>query len=147
MLADYEICVYSATEPVQVQVDILRNREGLNIRVVSLNHEEMQELFQTARISIGISESDGLPAAFIESIYAGAFPIQSGNSAVNEFVNHSKSGFLVQPWDLPSLENYIRIALQDDSLVNQAAEENKNILNKKYDLNQGVKNLKSLYLK
>jgi hypothetical protein len=34
LLGDYEICVYSATEPVQVQVDILRNREGLNIKVV-----------------------------------------------------------------------------------------------------------------
>ncbi len=146
LLSDYEICVYSATEPVQVQVDILRNRESLDIKVISLNHQEMQEFFQTARISIAISESDGLPAAFIESIHAGAFPIQSGNSAVNQFVIHGKSGFLVQPWDLVGLENCIRIALSDNQLVDSAAEENRKILNSKYDMQEGVRNLKSLYL-
>ncbi len=145
LLGEYEICVYSATEPVHVQVDILRNREGLNIKVVRLSHKEMQELFQTARISIGISESDGLPAAFIESIYAGAFPIQSGNSAVDLFVHHGKSGFLVQPWDLTSLADFVRNALLDDQLVDQAAEENRKILNEKYNLELGLIELRNLY--
>jgi glycosyltransferase involved in cell wall biosynthesis len=130
---------------VQVQVDILRNREGLDIKVVSLNHKEMQDLFQTARISIGISESDGLPAAFIESIHAGAFPIQSGNSAVNEFVIHGKSGFLVHPWDLAGLTNCIRTALSDDQLVDTAAQENRIILNDSYNIEQGIKNLRKIY--
>jgi glycosyltransferase involved in cell wall biosynthesis len=146
LLKDYEVCVYSATESVLVQIDILRNREGLNIKEVSLSHGEMQDLFKSARISIGLSESDGLPAAFIESIYAGAFPIQSGNSAVSKFVNHGKSGFLVQAWDLDNLATYIRKALSDDHLVDTAAEENRKILNRKYDINQGRENLNKLYI-
>jgi len=53
---------------------------------------------------------------------------------------------LVHPWDLDGLTNCIRVALSDDRLVDTAADENREILNSKYDIHQGMENLKALYI-
>ena len=105
----------------------------------------MQELFHSARVSIGLSVSDGLPASFIESIYAGCFPIQSENSAIREFIKNGENGFLLDPWDIEGIKRALQIGLTDDDLVDKASETNRKVLNSKYDLSIGVKRLRSLY--
>jgi glycosyltransferase involved in cell wall biosynthesis len=118
----------------------------MNIRTISGTHKEMQELFHTARVSIGLSVSDGLPASFVESIYAGCFPIQSENSAIREFIKNGENGFLLDPWDIAGIERALKMSLTDDDLVDKASEINRIVLNKKYDLKIGLKRLRSLYI-
>jgi glycosyltransferase involved in cell wall biosynthesis len=145
LLENFEILVFSASEAVEVQLDLMRNKNGINIKTVSGNHKEMQSLFHTARVSVGLSISDGLPAAFIESLYAGCFPIQSENSAISKFISNGKNGFLVDAWDLDAIEKALRISLTDDTLVDSAVEFNRIVLNKEYDLDVGLRKLRSLY--
>jgi len=146
LLKNFEILVYSTSEAVEIQIDLMRNRDGMNIRTISGTHKEMQELFHTARVSIGLSVSDGLPASFVESIYAGCFPIQSENSAIREFIKNGENGFLLDPWDIAGIERALKMSLTDDDLVDKASEINRIVLNKKYDLKIGLKRLRSLYI-
>ena len=146
LLQKFEVLVFSVSEATDKQIDLMRNRDGINIRKISGTHKEMQTLFQTARVSIGLSISDGLPASFIESIYAGCFPIQSENSAIKKFVINGRNGFLVDPWDIESIVQALQISLTDDNLVNNASELNRVVLNKEYDIKIGLQNLRSIYL-
>ena len=145
-LEGYEVLIYSASESTRIQVEVLRNRNLINIRCLNrISHEEMQELFSKARISIGLAISDGLPGALLEAMQAGAFPIQSENSGVKDFIVHGVSGFVVNPWDLDSISDNLKQALADDKLVDAAADINRRTLIKRYSLTEGITKLNKLY--
>lgn len=142
----FEIIVYSASDPVRLQVDLLRNKYAMNIKVLErISHQEMQNIFSQARISIGLAVSDGLPGVLVEAMAGGAFPIQSANSAAKDLIEHGVGGFIVDPWDLKSVANSIRIALSDDKLVDSARIINKNSLEKNYSLADGISRIRELY--
>jgi glycosyltransferase involved in cell wall biosynthesis len=146
-LKNFEIIVYSASISTQIQVDLLRNKHKINIKVLSkVTNDQMCKIFEQARISISLAVSDGLPGVLVEAMTAGAFPIQSRNSAGSEFLLSGKSGFLVDPWDLNGIKRAIIRALKSDELVNSAAVINRKVLRKKYMLNQNKHTLKQLYL-
>ena len=146
-LKDFEIIVYSAPESVQIQVDFLRNKDKINIKTIEkVSHNEMLKLFQQARVSISLAVSDGLPAALVEAMQFGAFPIQSENSAYKKFLVHGENGFIVNPWDLELIRDSLNKALTDDVLVDHAYEINFKVLNQEYNYNDGIAKLRSLYL-
>jgi glycosyltransferase involved in cell wall biosynthesis len=146
-LYDFEILFYSAPKSVQAQIGALRNKHKLNIGILpKISHDEMLNLFYGARVSISVAVSDGLPGVLVEAMQAGAFPIQSSNSAGKDFIVHGENGFLVEPWDIESIKKYILVAIGDNVLVDNASEMNKQILKDKYSLNEGIKQLRKLYL-
>jgi glycosyltransferase involved in cell wall biosynthesis len=145
-LKEFEVLVYSASEVVRIQCDFLRNKYSINIKTLArISHEEMQDLFRSARISISLAISDGLPGALVEAMGAGAFPIQSENSCAVDFLIHGDSGLIVDPWDIEGIKQSIRKALTDDEMVDKAVEINTNVLNVKYSLAEGTRKLKELY--
>ena len=145
-LNGYEVLVYSASESTRIQVEVLRNRNSINIRCLNkISHAEMQEIFCKSRISIGLAISDGLPGALLEAMQAGAFPIQSENSGVGEFIVHGENGFIVNPWDLDSITENLKHALINDHLVDAAVDINRRVLINKYSLSVGIAKLHSLY--
>ena len=146
LLSDFEIFVFSASEPVRLKIETLRNRDHINIRTLSATHEEFQQIFLTARLAIGLSESDGLPASFVEALAAGCFTIQSENSAAVDFITDGVNGFLVNPWDLKQVEDALRRALTDDSLVDSSVETNRQVLDQKYNLEIGIAKLRRIYV-
>jgi glycosyltransferase involved in cell wall biosynthesis len=126
-IKQYQVIVYSAAEAVQVQVDVLRNRDQINILALPrIPHEQMKEYFAKARISISLAVSDGLPGALVEAMEMGALPIQSSNSAVGEFLIHGETGFIVDPWDLSGIKDAIKIAITSDSLVVRLSQNDNN---------------------
>ena len=142
-LKDFEIIVYSAPESVQIQVDFLRNKDKINIKTIEkVSHNEMLKLFQQARVSISLAVSDGLPAALVEAMQFGAFPIQSENSAYKKFLVHGENGFIVNPWDLELIRDSLNKALTDDVLVDHAYEINFKVLNQEYNYNDGIAKLR-----
>ena len=146
-LKGFEVLVHSASDAVRLQVDLLRNRELMNISVLpKISHEQMQEYMSKSRVSISLAVSDGLPGALVEAMRAGAFPVQSENSAADEFLIHGKTGFIVDPWDLNTIEESLRQALLDDLLVDSACEFNYKVLLEKYSLNEGVRKLREIYI-
>ncbi len=54
----------------------------------------------------------------------GTFPIQSCTACADEWIEDGKTGFIVPPEDTDIIEKFIRRALLDDELVDQAAEIN-----------------------
>lgn len=146
-LAEFEVIVYSASDAVRIEVDHLRNKYFMNIRVLEhISKLDLQEFFKKARVSISISMSDGLPGALVEAMANGAFPIQSANSAARDLIEHGVGGFIVDPWDLKSVENSIRIALSDDQLVDKARKVNTDSLEKNYSIADGISHLRALYI-
>jgi glycosyltransferase involved in cell wall biosynthesis len=51
-----------------------------------VSNKEMQSLFRQSFIHIGYSKSDGLPAAVLESMKWGAYPIQTNTSCLQELI-------------------------------------------------------------
>lgn len=146
-LANFEIVVYSAPVPVQIQVDLLRNKNKIDIKTIArISNSEMLELFKRARVSISLAVSDGLPAVLVEAMSSGAFPIQSTNSAGSEFLDSNRNGFLVDLWDLDAIRDAILKAVSDDNLVDQAVALNHRLLREKYSLKEGKSKLRQLYL-
>jgi glycosyltransferase involved in cell wall biosynthesis len=146
-LWDFEILFYSAPKSVQAQVKALRKKLKLNIRVLpKIGHGEMLNFFYGARVSISVAVSDGLPGVLVEAMQAGAFPIQSSNSAGKDFIVHGENGFLVEPWDIESIKECILDAINNNILVDHASEINQQILKEKYSLNEGIQKLRKLYL-
>jgi glycosyltransferase involved in cell wall biosynthesis len=146
-LEGFEVIVYSAPESVQIQVDMLRNQNKINIKTLEkVSNNEMRNLFQKARVAISLAVSDGLPGVLVEAMQAGALPIQSENSAADNFIVHGKNGFIVNPWDLNLIRESIRKAITDDTLVDQASELNFKVLQQKYNYDDGISKLRALYL-
>ena len=146
-LKDFEILFYSAPKSVQVKVSELRNKCKINIGILpKISHDEMLLLFYQARVSISVAVSDGLPAVLVEAMQAGAFPIQSANSVGKDFIVHGENGFLVEPWDIQSIKACIVAAISNNTLVDHAGKLNKQILQEKYSLKDGIQKLRELYL-
>ncbi len=146
-LKNFEVIVYSAPESVQIQVSYLKNRYGIDIKSIErIPNNDMKELFLRARLSVSLSVSDGLPGVLVEAMQAGAFPIQSSNSAGKDFIVHGENGFLVEPWDIESIKECILAAINNNILVDRASEMNRQILNEKYSLKEGTQKLRKLYL-
>ena len=146
-LKDYEIIVYSAPESVQIQVDILRNKDKIDIKTIAkVSNNEMRNYFERTRVAISLAVSDGLPGVLLEAMQGGAFPIQSTNSAADKFIVHGENGFIVDPWDFNAIRESLLKAITDDSLVDRAYEQNIKVLQLEYNYKIGILRMKSLYL-
>jgi len=126
ILRDYEICIYSASENVELAGALLAESTGIPVRIIpeGTPHVEMLKMFGKARIAIGLSIGDAISTTFLESLSMGSFPIQSWTSCANEWIEDGVAGILVPPEDPEVIEKAIRRAVLDDELVDNAAEEN-----------------------
>ena len=121
-LNHFEIHVYSTTW--KTRRIIRKYNKNAERRIIyykknSLSSTQMLELFERARIHIGISLSDGVPASMLESIVTGAFPIQSNTACHDGWLINQKSGLLVSP-EFVEVVAALELAIQDDDLVDSA---------------------------
>ena len=136
ILQGYHIYVYSArTEDIQIAIELFEHSTGIDITAVplGLSHNTILELHGKARISIGLSISDGISTSLLEAIVMGAFPIQSWTACANEWLVDGETGLLVPPEDVEVIESAIRKALTDDQLVDTAAKKNYDLAKLKLD--------------
>ena len=135
-LAGYEVVVYSATYKAQKLVRQIRRTTDINIRSIpkkKLSHREMIELFSSARVYVGISESDGISTSMLESMATGCFPIQTTTACVNEWIEDGVSGLFIDQLDVNTVVEAIRRAINDDDLVHVAAGINQLTTSEKLD--------------
>ncbi len=136
-LRDYEIVIFSCSYRTAQIAKQLRKLSGLDIRIKlkhSMTTKQMEDLFRSARVVVGVSLSDGLPATVKEAICTGAFPVQTNTSCAGEWLKDQVSVLLVPPNDSGALSLAILRALTDDHLVDKAAEVNQNIARARMDL-------------
>jgi hypothetical protein len=121
-LNKYEIHVYSTTwksRKIIRQYNKNADRKIIYYKKNSLSSTQMLELFERARVHIGISLSDGVPASMLESIVTGAFPIQSNTACWDGWLVDKKSGLLVSP-KFDEVVAALAVAIRDDDLVDRA---------------------------
>jgi hypothetical protein len=124
LLAGYEIVVHYASPAVRSEALALAHETGLKISVLPNSpHEEIMRLMGRSRVALALSISDGTPNMMLEAMIAGAFPIQSDTVSTREWID-GKNGLLVPPEDAAAVAEAITRAVQDDDLVNRAAELN-----------------------
>jgi glycosyltransferase involved in cell wall biosynthesis len=124
-LNGYTLRVYLAAEEIKDMLKKLTRDTGLPHEIVPYrSHEEILREHGQARISIGLSHSDGASTSFLEALAMGSFPIQSNTACAHEYVTDGQSGFIVPPDDPDKVAQAIRRALVDDKLVDQAAQMN-----------------------
>ena len=124
-LRGYVIEIYLSDERVRSASLELSTRSGLDVRIIDkAENAEILKLFGRARIGIALSITDGTPSTMLESMIMGAFPIQSDTISTAEWIMHGENGFLVAPEDPEQIATAIRMALEDDDLVDTAAEIN-----------------------
>jgi hypothetical protein len=122
VLQGYRIAIYSASPEVELRAKLLSQSTGIPVDIIPFSpHQEILKLHGEARISIGLSISDGLPSSFIEAMAMGSFPIQSFTGCADEWVIDGQTGLLVPPEDPQIIAHAIRRAATDDALVDQAA--------------------------
>ena len=134
-LRNYEIVIYSGSENVALAVELFTYGTGVSVTMLPPNtkHGDILSLLSKARISIGLSISDGLPNALLEAMAMGAFPIQSWTSMANEWIIDGVNGILVHPEDPEQVSAAIKKALSDDKLVDNAAMINLEIIRNNFE--------------
>ena len=135
-LDGYEVVVYSATQKAQKLVRQIRKTTDINIRSIpkkKLSHREMIELFSSARVYVGISESDGISTSMLEAMATGCFPIQTTTACVEEWIEDGVSGLFINRLDVNTVVEAIRRAINDDNLVHVAAGINQLTTSRKLD--------------
>jgi hypothetical protein len=123
----YTYFIYSVTPDTMALIQGLPTEVRQRIRVSEvgngLSQEEMLHEFRKSRIYIGCSESDGISTSFLEAVVNGAYPIQSGTSCANEWVQKGAQASIVN-LNPERLLTAIEQALADDQLVDNAAKKN-----------------------
>lgn len=127
LLKEYQVLVYSNdTIDMRIATELFAQNTGINVGLLpkDMSHKDMLAWHGKARISIGLSISDGVPNAMLEAMALGSFPIQSNTSCAEDWITDGETGLLVPPEDVEVIEQAIRKALIDDELVDTAAEKN-----------------------
>lgn len=123
LLQDFIIHVYSCGLWMRLRIVFIRFKYSLNIhsyRKRRLTHDQVLALFRQARVSLSLSLSDGLPGSFREAAWTGAFPIESVGSCIGEWAEPGRQVLLVNPTDINSAADALRIAVETPDLVDQA---------------------------
>ena len=126
-LRDFELHFFSCNRvTVRLAKRLARSK---NLRVTTyrkgaLTHEEMQGLFETALIYIGLSKSDGISASMIEAMAHGAIPIQSNTSCCGEWLTDLYGGFLVNYDDIEAISQAILKILRSEEFQKSARQRN-----------------------
>lgn len=125
-LANFKLVVYSAEGIVPFLARRTARRLGMKVRVFrkhALSALEMQDLMAETRVHIGISTSDGLPAAVVEAAAMGAYIIQSDTSCTADWFNQ-EFWSSVHVDDVEQISRAIGKALENIDLLESAQKAN-----------------------
>lgn len=126
ILQGYTLVIYSGSDVVVQTAELFTHKTGIVTRIVPQGtaHDDILTLHAQARISIGLSISDGISTSLLEAMVMGAFPIQSCTACADEWIEHGVSGAIVAAEEPEIVAMWIRKALTDDDLVDRAAQIN-----------------------
>ncbi|MGC6442422.1 MAG: glycosyltransferase [Rubripirellula sp.] len=133
-LRGYQVRIYSANDDVRLVAQSIADSTGVDIRIIpTCDHESMMREHGKARISMGISASDGVSTSFLEALVMGSYPIQSNTAAADEWIRDGESGSLVDPHQPTQIAQTLRRALSDDDLVDRASLINARVARERLD--------------
>jgi glycosyltransferase involved in cell wall biosynthesis len=144
-LADYQIKIIQASTIVRETSRELINKYNLNLEIIdNIEYEELFKIFANSRIFISLTIADGLPGFLAESFTFGAFPIYSNLESIKEWIQDGINGFLITE-DCNMISTSILKAIQNDILVDKAAEVNLEILQSRLEYNLIRNRVRNIY--
>jgi glycosyltransferase involved in cell wall biosynthesis len=131
-LASHRIVIGQASQSVKDEAVVLSATTNLDIHVLPyLPYAALLRIVGASHLFIALTINDGLPASLVEAMSMGAFPIHSDLEPIREWIDNGENGLLVPPENPRAVASAIRQALNDDKLVEQAAEINDKIVREK----------------
>ena len=125
LLEGYTIAIFSANDDVRVAAELFQQDTKIPVEIIAaVSHDTLLGIHAKSRIYIGLSISDAISTSLLEAMVMGAFPIQSCTACADEWIEEGVSGFIVPPEDPHVIAQAIRRAIEEDDLVNHAAEIN-----------------------
>ncbi len=125
VLQGYTVVIYFPHPDVAMAAELMSQRTGVKTRCTpqALTKRSLR-LHGRARVSVGVSLSDGLPLSTMEAALMGSFPVQTDTSCVGERLRDGVGALLVPLDDIGRIASALRRAATDDELVDRAAEIN-----------------------
>jgi glycosyltransferase involved in cell wall biosynthesis len=147
ILQGYKVLIYQAHPETRREAARLSSSLPIPVEVIPRSPaEEIWKLFGEARMSIGVSISDGVANSMLESMIMGALPIQTDpGGATSEWIEDGVNGLIIPPDDPDQIANAIKRAVEDDELVDSAAERNLDLTSKRIDVSVIQPRVVSLY--
>ncbi len=135
-LGSLEIVLYSCNSKVLREVRKITKSSRISIttyRKGSLSHSELLSIFQESLIYVGHSLSDGISTSMLEAMAMGSIPIQTRTSCADEWIESSKTGFLVDPFDHEAIQKAVLSVVTGKFDVDSARAKNYETIEEKYD--------------
>ncbi|MFC2109198.1 glycosyltransferase [Bacteroidota bacterium] len=136
----YEIVFFSAQDKLVKYYNSDERFKELNLKFLlkskSVNNKTMLKLFDSSKIYIGNSISDGMPNTLLEALLMGVFPIQSNpGGATAEVITDGENGFLINdPNDVCAISNLIKKAVENEDLIKKAYQFNSEKFRKELEI-------------
>jgi glycosyltransferase involved in cell wall biosynthesis len=148
-LSGFEVVVHSPTASIYSLVENLKNLLPCPITILERGTQSnLFRLFGQSRISLGVAVSDGTPNTLLEAMILGAFPIQTDpGGASSEWIKHGVNGLLIPHDDPYKIADALKIAINNDQLVDYARTINFDICKKRIDYPLVQENIISIYEK
>lgn len=128
MIKGYNLIIYSIQPKSGVDslAKELAKKYSMQLTIIPsrTSHDRILQYQSTARVSIGLSISDGISTMVLESMVMGSFPIQSNTSSADEWIESGKTGMIVPPEDPELIAKSIMESLTNDNLVDSASQTN-----------------------
>lgn len=134
-LEGYRLLFYQAHSETVAAARAFAEDTGIEIEILPrVHYRRIWALFGRSRVSIGVSLSDGIPNAMLESMIMGAFPVQTDpGGATSEWIEDGVNGLLVPPDDVNAIAAAVTRALEDDVMVDGAVEINRRLARERID--------------
>ena len=147
-LSNFEIVVYSSDLKSRRIARRVKKNSGLIIqthRRKALTQVEMLNLFQSSRIYIGISESDGLSVSMLEAMATGLPVLATRHGGIPEAVTSGQDGLLVAENDAAALSEALSTITGDPALYEKFSRNAAESVREKFEQSRSIAKLEGFY--
>jgi glycosyltransferase involved in cell wall biosynthesis len=110
-----------------------------------LSHDQMAGVLRRAQIVASPSIHDGTPNSLLEGIACGCFPVAGDLESIREWITPGKNGLLFDPNDENSIAGAILAAIEGNSLREQAADFNREMIADRAEYKSNMKRAEQFY--
>ncbi|MBQ6343043.1 MAG: glycosyltransferase [Anaerolineaceae bacterium] len=122
------LCCSMSGQPEALEwIDQLKIEKNV-VLLPTLKQSDLWPLFKRAEASVSVSQHDGTPNSLLEAMALGCFPIAGDIESVREWIVPGQNGILIDPGSPEQLANAILCSIGNESLRQQAAEENRQLI-------------------
>lgn len=112
-LSGMRFVIYSANARTIQRAKALEKSHGIKFEIFGkgkLSHGQVLDLFASAKIYVGLSESDGISTSLLEAMAMGAIPVQTATACCDEWF--SDTGVAIRDISVEEVQKGIRKALE-----------------------------------